>query len=144
MTVLLEREGHLQVLERALGEAAHGRGRVAALTGEAGIGKTALAAATVARACGERVFRGACEDLSVPAPLGPLQDLAREAGWSLEQAIGRHDQRPRLFSEALRAFDRPDRPTCWSSRICTGRIRLPWTSCASSVAEWATAISCCS
>ena len=39
---LLEREPALEALEGALGEVAHGEGRVALVYGEAGIGKTSL------------------------------------------------------------------------------------------------------
>ena len=39
---LLERDRTLEALERAVGDAAAGRGSVALVTGEAGIGKTSL------------------------------------------------------------------------------------------------------
>ncbi|WP_353476711.1 LuxR C-terminal-related transcriptional regulator (plasmid) [Salipiger sp. H15] len=111
MTGLLERDDQLARLDRLLAEAASGRGQVAALTGEAGVGKTTLAAAAIARAGDARVIRGACEDLSIPTPLGPLRDLAREAGWDLADAFDRHGQQFPLFSEALGVLDLPDRAT---------------------------------
>jgi MoxR-like ATPase len=43
--VLVEREGFLASLERLLSEALDGGGRLVFLGGEAGVGKTALAAA---------------------------------------------------------------------------------------------------
>jgi predicted ATPase len=55
---------------------------------------------------GPRTLRSACEDLSVPDPLGPLYDLARDAQWALPQAIHeRQGQRLRLFSDALEIFE---------------------------------------
>src|SRR3569833_388885 len=47
MTMLLERQAQLDQLEELLAAAARGRGRVAALLGEAGAGKTALVEAFV-------------------------------------------------------------------------------------------------
>ncbi|SFP22035.1 Predicted ATPase [Mesorhizobium sp. NFR06] len=105
--MLLERQTQLQQLDALLADAIQGRGRVAALAGEAGAGKTALAEAFVARVGqGITLLRSACEDLSIPDPLGPLYDLAREAQWELPRAIdARQGQRLPLFSDALDAFE---------------------------------------
>ncbi len=61
---LLEREPALEALEGALGEVAHGEGRVALVYGEAGIGKTSLVDC-FARARGQpgRTLWGACDSL---------------------------------------------------------------------------------
>ena len=48
--VLIERAGFLASLEGLLGEALDGRGRLVFLGGEAGVGKTTLAAALAAAA----------------------------------------------------------------------------------------------
>jgi len=68
---LLEREPALKVLEGALGEAAHGEGRVALVYGEAGIGKTSL----VDHFTRERAHTRPARTLWVPAipctPRGP-------------------------------------------------------------------------
>jgi predicted ATPase len=106
MMMLLERQTQLQQLEALLADAMRGHGRVAALAGEAGAGKTALVEAFAARVGqGAAIFRSACEDLSIPDPLGPLYDLAREAQWALPRAIdARQGQRLPLFSDALDAF----------------------------------------
>ena len=78
---MLERDEALAQLEAA---AAAG-GRVAVVTGEAGIGKTTL----VRRfAEGRDVLWGACDDLTVPQPLGPLRDLDVEDGPGLLDALG--------------------------------------------------------
>lgn len=107
MTMLLERQEQLAQLDGLLAQAGRGRGHVAALSGEAGAGKSALVEAfigeTGARA---QIFRSACEDLSIPDPLGPLYDLAREAQWAMPQAVdARRGERLPLFSDALDVFE---------------------------------------
>ncbi|HEX7099866.1 MAG TPA: AAA family ATPase, partial [Acidimicrobiia bacterium] len=63
-------------LERAWREAAHGRGSVALVTGEPGIGKSALIRSFVeGEASHGRVLLGDCDDLSIPSPLGPFRHL---------------------------------------------------------------------
>jgi DNA-binding CsgD family transcriptional regulator len=80
---LLEREAERQVLEVAI-EESRTRGRVVVVTGEAGIGKTALVAAV----CHPRqVLWGACDPLITPRPLGPLRDVARQLGGALALAV---------------------------------------------------------
>ncbi|RUZ30723.1 MULTISPECIES: AAA family ATPase [unclassified Mesorhizobium] len=111
--MLLERQTQLEQLDGLLAEAARGRGSVVALSGEAGAGKTALVEAFVAGAAkATRILRSACEDLSIPDPLGPLYDLAREAQWAMPQAIdARQGQRLPLFSGALDVFETRTQPT---------------------------------
>ncbi|RVA12532.1 helix-turn-helix transcriptional regulator, partial [Mesorhizobium sp. M7D.F.Ca.US.004.03.1.1] len=49
---------------------------------------------------------------SIPDPLGPLYDLAREAQWALPQAIDhRQGQRLPLFSDALEIFETKTQPS---------------------------------
>ncbi|QKC85974.1 AAA family ATPase [Mesorhizobium sp. NZP2077] len=105
--MLLERQAQLAQLDELLAEASRGRGRVAALSGEAGAGKSALVEAFTSRAGPDaRIFRSACEDLSIPDPLGPLYDLAREAQWAMPQAVdARQGQRLPLFSDAMEVFE---------------------------------------
>ena len=105
--MLLERQAQLKQLEALLADAMQGHGRVVALSGEAGAGKTTLVEAFMQRmAPGAALLRSACEDLSIPDPLGALYDLAREAGWELPEAIdARQGQRLPLFSDALDVFE---------------------------------------
>ena len=105
--MLLERQTQLQQMDALLADATGGRGRIVVLSGEAGAGKTALVEAFASRLDdGPAVLRSACEDLSIPDPLGPLYDLAREAQWELPRAIDdRQVQRLPLFSEALDVFE---------------------------------------
>ncbi|MER9677920.1 LuxR C-terminal-related transcriptional regulator [Mesorhizobium sp. M0184] len=111
--MLLERQTQLERLDGLLADAGRGRGCVAVLAGEAGAGKTALVEAFIDRtAQATRIFRSACEDLSIPDPLGPLYDLARDAQWALPQAIDRRQgQRLPLFSDALDIFETKAQPT---------------------------------
>nr|WP_246689167.1 AAA family ATPase [Mesorhizobium sp. M8A.F.Ca.ET.207.01.1.1] len=107
MTMLLERQTQLAQLDGLLAQAGRGRGHVAALSGEAGAGKSALVEAFIGEAGARaRILRSACEDLSIPDPLGPLYDLAREAQWAMPQAVdARRGERLPLFSDALDVFD---------------------------------------
>ena len=85
---LLEREGALAVLAEARVAAARGDGRVVVVTGEPGIGKTSLVTRFVADLDDDaRVLLGACDDLSIPRPLGAIHDLAGSLSPALEEAL---------------------------------------------------------
>ncbi len=78
MAEFLERGEHLSRLSQALVRAGEGRGRILAIGGPAGTGKTTLVERFVRdRRDAARVFIGACENLSTPEPLLPLRDIAR-------------------------------------------------------------------
>jgi DNA-binding CsgD family transcriptional regulator len=73
---LLEREPELAALDETVAAAVAGRGGTVLIGGEAGIGKTALVRALRDGWEGRASFlTGACEPLSVPAPLQPLREL---------------------------------------------------------------------
>ena len=79
--MLLERDQPLQTLASLAHSAAAGRGAIALIEGEAGIGKTALLREFAQRLGPEcRVLWGGCEALFAPRPLGPLEDIAGELG----------------------------------------------------------------
>ena len=88
---LLERTGQLTMLEGCLAAVEQdGRGRVALVGGEAGVGKTAL----VQLFCEEgarsaRVLWAACDPLFTPRPLGPLSVIAEGTGGELDQVVRR-------------------------------------------------------
>ncbi len=85
---LLERGRTLEVLERAVGDAAAGRGSVALVTGEPGIGKTTLVRAFAADVgVRARVLLSACDDLMAPRTLGPLRDAAAGSQGPLAAAL---------------------------------------------------------
>src|SRR5262245_49152019 len=76
---LLERDHALRELDAALADAVRGEGRVVLVSGEAGIGKTALAERfSTAHETTARMVWGACDPLSTPRPLGPLLDIAEQ------------------------------------------------------------------
>ena len=79
--MLLERERFLETLREALASARRGDGRLALVSGEAGVGKTSLVRAFCASVRDDaRVLEGACEPLFTPRPLGPFSDVAAETG----------------------------------------------------------------
>ena len=80
---LLERDDEREALERAI-EESRDAGRVVVVEGEAGIGKTALVASVSES---RRVLWGACDPLITPRPMGPLHDVAREAGGEMAAAV---------------------------------------------------------
>lgn len=107
--MLLERDRHLERLDALLAGAAAGHGRIVLLSGEAGAGKTALLGAFIERSPGVRVLRSFCEDLGIPDALGPLYDLARDAG----RVLARNQGQPQisLFSDALSMLSEGDGAT---------------------------------
>jgi len=102
---LLERDPCFHQLSELLRTAATGHGRTVLISGEAGIGKTALVEQFVSQYCGAaRRLWGACEALFTPRPLGPLYDIATQAGGSLSTLLGRNTERPMVFSALLEAL----------------------------------------
>ncbi|MBW8482300.1 ATP-binding protein [Actinomadura parmotrematis] len=97
---LLERAGFLDALR------ACPTGRVVLVSGEAGIGKTALVRAFCEQD-GRRALWGACDALSTPRPLGPLHDIARAAGGGLAAAMAAESSRHELFTAFLDRLTRP-------------------------------------
>lgn len=98
---LLEREPLLATLGRWLDEAAAGAGRMVAVAGEAGAGKSSLVSAFLAAHAGAvRIRSGACDPLSTARPLDALQDMAA-AGGALADAIAAGQPPGELFSMLL-------------------------------------------
>ncbi len=109
---LLERDGPLAALAEAREEAATGHGSVVLVTGEPGIGKTALVTRFAADLGEEaRVLWGTCDDLSVPRPLGPFRDLVGSASASLREALSSEAPPHRIHSLLLEELDALPRPT---------------------------------
>ena len=79
--VLIGRERELDELIAALNDALAGRGRVALISGEAGIGKTRLVQEAAARAlaAGSRVWWGRCWEGGGAPPYWPWIQILREA-----------------------------------------------------------------
>jgi DNA-binding CsgD family transcriptional regulator len=85
---LLERDEALEALDDAFAATLRGEGRLVFVSGDAGIGKSAVVRAFCAqRVNGTRVLVGACDGLRTPRPLGPLVDVARAARGRLEAVV---------------------------------------------------------
>ncbi len=109
--MLLEREEPLRALALRYAEAAAGNGSLVLIAGEAGAGKTSLVRAFVESLDRSAlVLSGACDPLSTPRPLSPLQDFAADP----ESGLG--DLRPgdtepyELFAEVLDRLRNTIRP----------------------------------
>ena len=108
---LLERTPFVAVLNECLADVVAGRGRLVLVSGDAGIGKTSLVQRFLETcAGGARVLWGAYDDLDTPRPLGPLVDIAAEAGGSLQAAVERGDKPAAVFAAVLDEL-RANRPT---------------------------------
>ena len=102
---LLERDACLDELDMALQDAASGEGRVALVSGEAGIGKTALVEWFVReRRDSVRVLWGACDALFTPRPLGPLHDMAVQMQGNVPALLHADANRTAIFSAVLGAL----------------------------------------
>ena len=99
---LLERDDASTQLAESLENVARtGRGRLVSVTGDAGVGKTAL----VRKFCAEqrdaqRSLWGACDALFTPRPLGPLADVAEVTGGELLHVVD-EGAKPQAVASAL-------------------------------------------
>jgi len=105
MTPLLEREHELAQLHSWLRSADEGRGRIAFIEGEAGIGKSALIAEFIA-SCAPKVevLWGQCDALVTPRALGPFLDIAETLG--VAQPDGLRDLGGRILRSLRDAITR--------------------------------------
>ncbi|HET7018447.1 MAG TPA: ATP-binding protein, partial [Streptosporangiaceae bacterium] len=95
---LLERESMLVALAEYAQTARQGDGRLVLVTGESGIGKTALIEAFESELTDARWLWGGCDDLVTPRPLGPLFDMAPQASAEFEALCESGAQRDKLFA----------------------------------------------
>ncbi|HET8842680.1 MAG TPA: AAA family ATPase, partial [Ktedonobacteraceae bacterium] len=109
---LLERDHYLDQLAELLRTAATGQGRTVLISGEAGIGKTALVEQFVSlHSKGARLLWGACEALFTPRPLGPLYDIAMQIRGRLSTLLDRDTGQAALFSAFLEELQKRSRPS---------------------------------
>ncbi len=86
--VLVERAHELEAIARSLESVQGGRGTIALVTGEAGIGKTSLLRRFLAdHLDGFELWWGTCDDLLTQRPLAPFADIADHIGGSLGAAV---------------------------------------------------------
>jgi predicted ATPase len=109
---LLERDRYFEQLSELFHTATSGNGRTVLVSGEAGIGKTALVEQFVSQQSrAVRQLWGACEALFTPRPLGPLYDIAAQARGTLSTLMSRDTPRPLLFSALLDELQKSAIPT---------------------------------
>jgi DNA-binding CsgD family transcriptional regulator/tetratricopeptide (TPR) repeat protein len=100
---LLERSDEIAALASALAAVDEtGRGKLALVRGEAGIGKTALVDAFTSDVRSIRVLRAACEPLHTPSPLGPFLEIADGVGGELARIAAEGPQPYALTGELVR------------------------------------------
>jgi len=98
---LLERTAELDAFAAALAAVDEtGRGKLALVRGEAGIGKTALVDSFTGSVHSARVLRAACEPLHTPSPLGPFLEIADAIGGELARVAAAGPQ-PYALTAAL-------------------------------------------
>ena len=132
-----ERKGKMDLLERApilarldalLADVVTRGGRITAVCGEAGAGKTSVVERfTAGRAEGKHALRGLCDALATPRPLGPIHDMAEQASGPLNAALRAGAGRDGSSPPSSRSWPvRPPRASSWS-RMSTGPTTPPWT-----------------
>lgn len=107
--MLLERDKTLITLGSLVDEARAGRGRVALIMGEAGIGKTSVVKRFAADLDEAHVLWGGCDDLMAARPLGPLWDMSFDEPDLEEALVSGERQTP--FRTILELLSRALRPT---------------------------------
>jgi len=108
---LFERDSMLGSLQALLHEATDGAGRVVLVGGEAGIGKTSLAAALRDRRGAAGLWWGACDALQTPHPLAPLHDIARANAVRFKPLLAEEADRVQLFEAVLSELQAAVGPT---------------------------------
>ena len=86
---LLERGSFLRTLDEYAADARTGHGRLVLVSGESGMGKTALLEEFERRSAGTRWLWGACDGLLTPRPLGPAVRHRRAGGRRTGRAVPR-------------------------------------------------------
>jgi DNA-binding CsgD family transcriptional regulator len=96
---LIERDGFLNVLQMQFNNIAQGEGYCILISGEAGIGKTALVKTFLKRQVDNcLIYKGACDALFTPRPLAPLYDILWQVNkdrWPVSPTL---EERSTLFA----------------------------------------------
>jgi DNA-binding CsgD family transcriptional regulator/tetratricopeptide (TPR) repeat protein len=104
---LLERGASLASLGEYAREAERGDGRLVLISGEAGVGKSALVEQLQRELPDARWAWGACDGMFTPRPLGPLFDVADQLGGELLGQCRAGAARDELFRALLRQLGAP-------------------------------------
>jgi DNA-binding CsgD family transcriptional regulator/tetratricopeptide (TPR) repeat protein len=95
---LIERDPFLALLEAKLLSIANGEGHCILVSGEAGIGKTAVVKAFCKQQQGNcTIYQGTCDALFTPRPLAPLYDIVWQVRSDLWPASHTIEERSELF-----------------------------------------------
>jgi DNA-binding CsgD family transcriptional regulator len=109
--VLLERSDSLEKLKSAFEQAIMGRGQTIFISGEAGIGKTALVRAFLRQHKDRYILmEGFCDSLFAARPLGPLFDIAPRLGKDFTEILKANGGRDLIFPAAHDALESQTRP----------------------------------
>jgi DNA-binding CsgD family transcriptional regulator/tetratricopeptide (TPR) repeat protein len=103
---LLERERELAVLTEALARVdARSEGGLVLVSGEAGVGKTTLLRHFCEQHTDDaKIFRGSCDPLFTPPPLGPLLDIADSLGGEFGAALSESRELHELVGALVRTL----------------------------------------
>lgn len=105
--MLLEREKQLNQLVELVEQAVAGRGNIALVGAEAGMGKTSLLNALgtqIGKRC--KILWGACDALFTPRPLGPLQDMAPHFSERVSEQLEVGGQSMQLFTTVIQELEK--------------------------------------
>ncbi|MFL6204166.1 MAG: ATP-binding protein [Acidimicrobiales bacterium] len=107
---LLERADQIAVVAERFDQL-DGGGHLVLISGEAGVGKSALVHELLDHHLADgRVLLGRCDELFAPRPLGPFADIARAHPGPLGAALGGGDQ-AQVFDALLAELAAPPSPT---------------------------------
>ncbi|WP_425408138.1 helix-turn-helix transcriptional regulator [Hyphococcus sp.] len=105
--MFIERKKDLHKILSLHERAVAGRGGIALICGEAGIGKTSLLLAMRERIDGDHaVYWGGCEALFTPRPLGPLRDMEGRFTEDIRAMMQNGGRSTKLFSEISDSFEK--------------------------------------
>jgi len=107
---LLDRQKQLEELNRCFQEARAASGKLVLVAGEAGIGKSSLVERFVSEHRRDaRTLWGACDALSTPRALAPVQEIAAQTAALDGRGIHHDESGDRLFRVLLEDFARSER-----------------------------------
>jgi DNA-binding CsgD family transcriptional regulator/tetratricopeptide (TPR) repeat protein len=107
---LVERDGCLAILQTTFSKVTEGEGHCVFVSGEAGIGKTALVKAFCKQQQNDcTIYQGACDSLFTPRPLAPLYDIIWQVRSDLWPASHTIEERSALFLKFFHELSNRDK-----------------------------------